>query len=111
LLDVFYHKQTVTITTSAEIVFVSPWSKRAVVILSAAVPRIDIRVDSIKVLGVRAIFQATVVAKLSFASPAWWEFASAADKDRLEAFLRRSSQLEYQEKSAPTLDSICDEAQ
>jgi hypothetical protein len=58
-----------------------------------------------------AIFQATVVAKLSYASPAWWGFASAADKDRLEAFLRRSGQLDYREQSAPTLASICDEAE
>ena len=36
---------------SADIVFVSPWSKRAVVIPSLAVPGIE-RVDSIKVLGV-----------------------------------------------------------
>jgi hypothetical protein len=134
---------------SAEIVFVSPWSKRAVVIPSAAVPGFE-RVDSIKVLGVtvsrrlsitdhvdnllaacaqtlfamrtlkhhglptnalHAIFQATVVAKLSYASPAWWGFASAADKDRLEAFLRRSGQLDYREQSAPTLAGICDEAE
>jgi hypothetical protein len=36
------------------------------------------------------IFQAIVVAKLTYASPAWWDYASAADKERLEAFLRRS---------------------
>ena len=34
----------------------------------------------------RTIFQDTVIAKLSYASPAWWGFTSAADKDRLEAF-------------------------
>jgi len=33
------------------------------------------------------VFQATVVAKLSYASPAWWGLTSAADRDRLEAFL------------------------
>jgi hypothetical protein len=59
----------------------------------------------------RAIFKATVVAKLSYASPAWWGFASAADEDRLEAFLRRSGQLKYREKSSPILASICDEAE
>jgi len=133
---------------SGEILFVSPWSKRAVVIPSAAVPGFE-RVDSIKVLGVtvsrrlsitdhvdnllaacaqtllkhhglptnalHAIFQATCsgcqAVVLSYASPAWWGFASAADKDRLEAFLRRSGQLYYQEQSAPTLASICDEAE
>ena len=37
-----------------------------------------------------AVFQATVVAKMTYASPAWWGYASATDKARLEAFLRRS---------------------
>jgi len=32
------------------------------------------------------VFQATVVAKLSYTSPAWWRLTSAADRDRLEAF-------------------------
>jgi hypothetical protein len=57
------------------------------------------------------IFQATVVAKLAYAAPAWWGFANAADKERLEAFLRRSRTLGYREQSAPTLARICDEAE
>jgi len=35
-----------------------------------------------------SVFQATVVAKLSHASPAWWRLTSVADRDHLEAFLR-----------------------
>ena len=57
------------------------------------------------------IFQATVVAKLAYAAPAWWGFANAADKERLEAFLRRSGLLGYREQSAPTLARICEEAE
>ena len=48
-----------------------------------------------------AVFQATVVSKLAYASPAWWGFTSAAD--RLEAFLRRSATLGYRSTTAPTL--------
>jgi hypothetical protein len=40
---------------------------------------------------IRAVFQATVVTKLSYAAPAWWGYASAADRSRLEAYLRRRS--------------------
>ena len=58
----------------------------------------------------QAIFQATVVAKLSYASPAWWGFANAEDKARLEACLRRSAKLGYRAVSAPTLASISAEA-
>ena len=53
------------------------------------------------------IFQATVVAKLSYASPAWWGYVSAADRARLEAFLQRSVRLGFQSASAPTLASVC----
>jgi hypothetical protein len=41
------------------------------------------------------IFRAIVAAKLTYDSTAWWGFARAADKERLEAFLRRSIQLGF----------------
>jgi len=36
------------------------------------------------------IYRSVVIAKLTYASSAWWGFASAADQQRLEAFLRWS---------------------
>ena len=44
--------------------------------------------------------QAIVVSRLSYAFPhaAWWGFASMADRNRLESFLRRSARLEYRDK-------------
>ena len=41
-----------------------------------------------------AVFQATVVAKLSYASLAWWRFTNAVDRNLLEAFLRRAARLD-----------------
>jgi len=55
-------------------------------------------------------FQAKVVTKLSYASPAWWGLTSAADRNRLEAFLRRSTALGFRPATAPTLSTICSEA-
>src|SRR5208282_2904212 len=55
------------------------------------------------------IFHATVIAKLCHASPAWWGFTSAADRNRLEAFLRRSAQFGYRDASAQTLSDICEQ--
>ena len=52
------------------------------------------------------VFQATAVAKLSCASPAWWGFISAADRDRQEAFLRRSTVLGFRPATAPTLSTM-----
>ena len=135
-------------TKSVEIVFVSPRSKRAIVIPPPAVPGFA-RVEMIKALGVtisrrfsvaqhvdailagcaqtlfalrtlrqhgmptcalRTVFQATVVIKLSFAVSAWWGFASAADRGRLEAFLRRSASFGYREPTAPSLACLCEQA-
>jgi len=56
------------------------------------------------------VFQAVVVAKLSYASPAWWGFANMADRGRLEAFLRRSVRLGYRRTTGETLLEICDRA-
>jgi hypothetical protein len=41
------------------------------------------------------VYQATVVAKLTYALPAWWGFSSTADKEGLEAFIRRFSLLGF----------------
>jgi len=57
-----------------------------------------------------AVFQATVVTKLSYASPAWWVLTSAADRDRLEAFLKWLTALGFRPAKAPTQGTICSEA-
>src|SRR5664279_696442 len=57
-----------------------------------------------------SVFQATVVAKLCYASQAWWGFTSSSDRDRLESFLRRSVRLGYRDPAAPTLSNICEQA-
>ena len=38
---------------------------------------------------IEQIYKAVVIAKLLYASPAWWGFATAADKQRVESFVRR----------------------
>jgi len=132
---------------SAEIVFVSAWCRRDLVVPPSA--HGFERVEQIKALGVtftrklsvsphieelleacaktlfalrtlrhhglpigavQDIFQATVVAKLTYASPAWHGYANAADCARLEAFLRRSARLGFRSVSAPTFFSVCAEA-
>ena len=59
---------------------------------------------------IQTVFQAIVVAKLSYASPAWWGFTSMADRNRLESFLRRSVRLGYRDSTDETLSDICDRA-
>jgi len=38
----------------------------------------------------RHVYKAVVLSKLLYASPAWWGYTSAADKQRLEAAVRRA---------------------
>jgi len=41
----------------------------------------------------KVIYKSVVLTKLLYASPAWWGFATSADKQRIEAFLRRGVRL------------------
>ena len=58
----------------------------------------------------QAVFQAIVVNKLTYASPAWWGLTSADDRMRLEAFLRRCHRLGYCDDTSRTFNSICADA-
>ena len=59
---------------------------------------------------IQTVFQAIVVAKLSCVSPVWWGFASMADRNRLESFLRRSVCLGYRDSIDETETDTCDRA-
>ena len=52
------------------------------------------------------IFESKIIAKLSYASPAWWGFCSSSTKEQLEAFLRRAMKFNYYPRSAPTFTQI-----
>src|SRR6218665_2498809 len=41
------------------------------------------------------VAKATTVAKLTYASPAWWGLTSAAERDRIERFLSRMKRMDY----------------
>jgi len=53
------------------------------------------------------LFHATVIARLLYASPVWWGFANAEDKNRLEVFLSCSVFLGYLVASSPSHKSFC----
>jgi len=38
----------------------------------------------------QTVYRAVIIAKLMYASSAWWGFTTAADRQRLESFLRRA---------------------
>ena len=48
-----------------------------------------LRAHGLCATAIQQVYKSVVVAKLLYASPAWWGFASAADRQRVEALLRR----------------------
>jgi len=52
------------------------------------------------------IFRSVVLAKILYASPAWWGFANSSDKQRLEAFMRRCIRLNFYRQDDSTVDHL-----
>ena len=54
----------------------------------------------------RLVFKTVVLAKILYATPVWWGFTSAADRQRIEAFVRRCVRLGLYRASDPTLTQL-----
>ena len=59
---------------------------------------------------IQTVFRAIVMAKLTYASPAWWGFTNADTRLRLESFLRRSSRAGFYSAEQLRFHEICDGA-
>ena len=69
-----------------------------------------LRFHGLNASSLQAIFTSVALAKLRYASQAWYGFASAADKARLEAFLRKGKRFGYFDAAGPSFDSLCSAA-
>ena len=56
------------------------------------------------------VFQAVVVAKLMYASPAWIGFTTATDHKRVDAFLRRAKRTGFCSPDLPPYDELLENA-
>jgi hypothetical protein len=56
------------------------------------------------------VFKASTLSKLLYASPAWWGFTSASDKQRLEAYLRKATRSNFYATTGSTFSALCDTA-
>ena len=54
----------------------------------------------------RLVFKTVVLAKILYATPAWWGFNSAADRQRIEAFVRRCVRHGLYRAIDPTLTQL-----
>jgi len=58
-------------------------------------------------VSLQTIFRSVVIAKLMYASSAWWGFAGASDRQRLAAFIRRSDRSRFVPANLPAFADLC----
>ena len=56
----------------------------------------------------QTIYRSAIISKLTYASSAWWGFTSAADRQRLETFIRRNHRSRFVPPNLPAFADICD---
>ena len=52
------------------------------------------------------VCRASTMARLMYASPAWWGFTNACERDRLEGFIRKTKRFGYLPQNAPTAEHL-----
>lgn len=55
----------------------------------------------------QAVYRAVVLARLLYASPAWWGFTSSKDRQRVYAFMGRSTRTGFLSPDLPNFDTMC----
>ena len=58
----------------------------------------------------REIYKAVVLAKLIYASPAWWGFTAASDRQQIDAFVRRGVRFGLYNAGDPTPSQLAEDA-
>ena len=56
------------------------------------------------------VTRATTIARLLYASPAWWGYTTASDRYRLSRFLHRVKRMGYLPPQHPDIDRLMDDA-
>lgn len=56
------------------------------------------------------VYRSVVVAKIIYAASAWWAFTSAADRQRIDAFIRRSIRCGFCAINQSTFEELCVDA-
>ena len=56
------------------------------------------------------VCRASTMARLMYASPAWWGFANAGERSRHEGFIAKTKRFEYLPPTAPTAEELSRQA-
>jgi len=57
----------------------------------------------------RHVYKAVVLSKLLYASPAWWGFTYSADRQRLEASIRRTVRSGFYASDEPSMSQLVED--
>ena len=69
-----------------------------------------LRTHGMKDADLQTVFRATALSKLLYASPSWWGFTSADQRNRLEGFLRKATRARFYPEGSPTFSKLCEAA-
>jgi len=58
----------------------------------------------------QTVYHAVIISKLTYASSVWWGFYTAADRQRLNAFLRRGVCAGLYSTGDPTIQQLAEDA-
>ena len=67
-----------------------------------------LRAHGMNTEAIHSVFKSTVLARLLYASPAWWGFTNASQRNILEAFIRKSIRLGFCPDSVVSFQSMCE---
>ena len=55
----------------------------------------------------QTVFKSTALSKLLYASPSWWGFTNANQRERLEGYLRRAIRAGFYRDESPSFSELC----
>ena len=55
----------------------------------------------------QTVFRSVVISKLQYASSAWWGFSTAAERLRIDAFIRRCARCRFVPPDLPSFETLC----
>ena len=61
-------------------------------------------------IALQAVYQSVVLAKLLYATSAWWGFTTAADRQRIDGFLHRSQRYGFCSSKTASFQELCESA-
>jgi len=58
----------------------------------------------------QTVYRAVIVARLTYATSAWWGFTTSDDSQRIEGLLRRGIRAGYYRPDCPTIENLVEDA-